>query len=98
MGARRAIDWGFFGFGGVVGGVGVAGGNHCCSRDNMHVISVILITYRYELYITGIDFVGCSPVYCRLYCPLGFKVDESGCEICECNDSALSPSTSGQIL
>ncbi|XP_022333888.2 cysteine-rich motor neuron 1 protein-like [Crassostrea virginica] len=41
---------------------------------------------------------GCSPVHCRLYCPLGFKVDESGCEICECNDSALSASTSGQIL
>ncbi len=28
----------------------------------------------------------CEPVYCELYCENGFKVDERGCEICECND------------
>lgn len=27
----------------------------------------------------------CQPVLCDLYCESGFKTDESGCEVCECN-------------
>jgi len=26
----------------------------------------------------------CQPVMCEIYCKYGFKVDENGCEICEC--------------
>lgn len=37
-------------------------------------------------------YPGCTPVRCRMHCPLGFKVDESGCDVCECDYSALSPS------
>ncbi len=27
----------------------------------------------------------CAPVLCDLFCEFGFRVDEDGCEVCECN-------------
>jgi hypothetical protein len=32
----------------------------------------------------------CSDVTCTMYCEHGFKVDENGCDICECNDARES--------
>ncbi len=29
---------------------------------------------------------GCEPVLCELFCSNGFKTDDAGCEICECNE------------
>eukprot|EP00049_Salpingoeca_infusionum_P012472 m.228252 g.228252 ORF g.228252 m.228252 type:complete len:672 (+) comp15190_c0_seq1:1427-3442(+) len=29
----------------------------------------------------------CNPVMCEMLCPFGFKLDEDGCEMCECNIS-----------
>ena len=39
---------------------------------------------------------GCPPVMCELYCQYGFKKNEKGCEICECNEPAPSNSCKGQ--
>ncbi|MBN2694923.1 hypothetical protein JXR93_09695 [bacterium] len=36
--------------------------------------------------VDGVCVSQCEPVYCDLYCENGFKVDQNGCEICECND------------
>ena len=30
--------------------------------------------------------VTCSPIMCFMYCPSGFKVDDNGCDLCECSD------------
>lgn len=35
---------------------------------------------------TCVDPGACLPVPCDLFCENGFKTDEMGCEICECND------------
>lgn len=35
---------------------------------------------------TCVDGVECAPVACDLFCEFGFKTDEEGCEICECNE------------
>jgi hypothetical protein len=33
----------------------------------------------------------CQPVLCDIDCPYGFKVDENGCEYCECKEGECSP-------
>jgi len=30
----------------------------------------------------------CGDAMCSMYCDHGFKVDENGCDICECNDAS----------
>ncbi len=41
-----------------------------------------------QVCIDGVCELDCEPVTCEMYCEFGFKIDETGCEICECN---LSP-------
>ncbi|MGC4115163.1 MAG: hypothetical protein QM765_11255 [Myxococcales bacterium] len=41
-------------------------------------------------YFIGCKPVGCPPVMCDLWCEKGFKVDERGCNTCQCDDSCTS--------
>lgn len=48
--------------------------------------------------VEGVCSAACNPVMCELFCENGFKVDENGCEICECNKPAcFTTGCSGQI-
>ncbi|HEY3449686.1 MAG TPA: hypothetical protein VGK67_25250 [Myxococcales bacterium] len=41
-------------------------------------------------YFTGCKPVGCPPVMCDLWCAKGYRVDERGCNTCQCDDSCAS--------
>ena len=59
------------------------------------------VTYSNECHAecVGVSFVEgecmtmCEPVLCQLYCENGFRVDETGCEICECNPAPMQCSS-----
>ncbi|XP_048735448.1 cysteine-rich motor neuron 1 protein-like isoform X2 [Ostrea edulis] len=33
---------------------------------------------------------GCTTLHCPYHCPLGYQVDESGCDVCACDYSRFS--------
>lgn len=39
-----------------------------------------------QVCIDGVCKLDCEPVTCEMYCEFGFKIDETGCEICQCNE------------
>ena len=45
------------------------------------------IWYWNKLFFLAAKRKQCGDVTCAMYCDHGFKVDENGCDICECNDA-----------
>lgn len=40
----------------------------------------------------------CQPVLCELFCENGFKTDDDGCEICQCNDPSPCKAAGGTCV